>query len=102
MAISTSGKNTKIFDSPKLDNIVHGISNQNSIYISILRIIQLLSDPHGPDNNARCIIWEHESRTAKASKGEFRLIEPDEVAKRWGEKKNKPNMNYDKLSRSLR
>ena len=65
-------------------------------------VLQMLSNPHGPDNNARCIVWEHESRTARASKGEFRLIEPDEVARRWGEKKNKPNMNYDKLSRSLR
>lgn len=34
--------------------------------------------------------------------GEFKLIDPDEVARRWGVKKNKTNMNYDKLSRALR
>lgn len=34
--------------------------------------------------------------------GEFKLIDPDEVARRWGIKKNKNNMNYDKLSRALR
>lgn len=34
--------------------------------------------------------------------GEFKLIDPDEVARRWGVKKNKNNMNYDKLSRALR
>lgn len=34
--------------------------------------------------------------------GEFKLIDPDEVARRWGVKKNKSNMNYDKLSRALR
>ncbi|WAR12205.1 ERG-like protein [Mya arenaria] len=34
--------------------------------------------------------------------GEFKLIDPDEVARRWGERKSKPNMNYDKLSRALR
>ncbi|CAH2107910.1 unnamed protein product [Euphydryas editha] len=34
--------------------------------------------------------------------GEFRLSDPDEVAKRWGRRKQKPNMNYDKLSRALR
>ena len=34
--------------------------------------------------------------------GEFKLKEPDEVAKMWGEKKSKKNMNYDKLSRALR
>lgn len=30
------------------------------------------------------------------------MTDPDEVAKRWGERKSKPNMNYDKLSRALR
>ena len=34
--------------------------------------------------------------------GEFRLKEPDEVARMWGQRKNKKNMNYDKLSRALR
>ncbi|CAH2236518.1 jg8003 [Pararge aegeria aegeria] len=34
--------------------------------------------------------------------GEFRLSDPDEVARRWGRRKHKPNMNYDKLSRALR
>lgn len=33
---------------------------------------------------------------------EFKLIEPEEVARRWGLQKNRPAMNYDKLSRSLR
>ena len=33
---------------------------------------------------------------------EFKLLNPDEVAKRWGIRKNKPKMNYEKLSRGLR
>lgn len=33
---------------------------------------------------------------------EFKLLNPDEVAKRWGVRKNKPKMNYEKLSRGLR
>ena len=41
------------------------------------------------------ILWEGE-------RGEFRLLEPDEVARRWGERKSKQNLNYDKLSRALR
>lgn len=40
--------------------------------------------------------------TESDSKLEFRLIEPDAVAIWWGHQKNRPNMNYDKLSRSLR
>lgn len=33
---------------------------------------------------------------------EFKLKEPNQVAKRWGARKNKPKMNYEKLSRGLR
>jgi len=34
--------------------------------------------------------------------GEFKLLDAEQVAKLWGLKKNKNNMNYDKLSRALR
>lgn len=54
-------------------------------------LLELLSDA----GNASCIAWEGPS-------GEFKLTDPDEVARRWGERKSKPNMNYDKLSRALR
>lgn len=30
------------------------------------------------------------------------MTDPEEVARKWGRRKNKPNMNYDKLSRALR
>ncbi|KAJ3614237.1 hypothetical protein NHX12_017811 [Muraenolepis orangiensis] len=54
-------------------------------------LLELLSD----GGNASCIAWE-------GTNGEFKLQDPDEVARRWGERKSKPNMNYDKLSRALR
>jgi len=54
-------------------------------------LLELLSD----SSNAAYITWE-------GTNGEFKLIDPDEVARRWGERKSKPNMNYDKLSRALR
>lgn len=54
-------------------------------------MLELLSD----SGNSNCITWE-------GTNGEFKLTDPDEVARRWGERKSKPNMNYDKLSRALR
>ncbi|XP_072122350.1 retroviral integration site protein Fli-1 homolog isoform X1 [Mobula birostris] len=54
-------------------------------------LLELLSD----GSNAAFITWE-------GNNGEFKMTDPDEVARRWGERKSKPNMNYDKLSRALR
>ncbi|XP_053208190.1 Friend leukemia integration 1 transcription factor-like isoform X2 [Panonychus citri] len=66
-------------------------SNQGSGQIQLWQfLLELLSD-----NNSNCIAWE-------GNNGEFKLTDPDEVARRWGERKSKPNMNYDKLSRALR
>lgn len=33
---------------------------------------------------------------------EFKILQPSTVAKLWGKKKNKPTMNYEKLSRGIR
>ncbi|KAM6450239.1 ETS translocation variant 4 isoform 1-T2 [Liasis olivaceus] len=54
-------------------------------------LVALLDDP----NNSHFIAW-----TGRGM--EFKLIEPEEVARLWGIQKNRPAMNYDKLSRSLR
>ncbi|XP_074653578.1 ETS translocation variant 1-like [Tubulanus polymorphus] len=54
-------------------------------------LVALLDDP----TNSNFIAW-----TGRGL--EFKLIEPEEVARRWGIQKNRPAMNYDKLSRSLR
>ncbi|XP_046805826.1 ETV5-related protein Ets96B [Lucilia cuprina] len=55
-------------------------------------LVALLDEP---TTNSSCIAW-----TGRGM--EFKLIEPEEVARRWGIQKNRPAMNYDKLSRSLR
>lgn len=33
---------------------------------------------------------------------EFTILQPDDIAVLWGERKGKPRMNYGKLSRGLR
>ncbi|XP_034029877.1 ETS translocation variant 5-like [Thalassophryne amazonica] len=45
--------------------------------------------------NRHLIVWTGRNM-------EFKLIDPEEVARHWGIQKNRPAMNYDKLSRSLR
>ncbi|TKR65335.1 hypothetical protein L596_025753 [Steinernema carpocapsae] len=54
-------------------------------------LLELLSDA----SNASLVTWE-------GTQGEFKLVDPEDVARKWGERKSKPNMNYDKMSRALR
>ncbi|KAK1151388.1 ETS domain-containing protein Elk-1-like [Acipenser oxyrinchus oxyrinchus] len=54
-------------------------------------LLHLLEDP----GRQHLITWT-------SSDGEFKLLEAEEVARLWGLRKNKTNMNYDKLSRALR
>ncbi|XP_007491908.2 ETS translocation variant 2 isoform X1 [Monodelphis domestica] len=54
-------------------------------------LLELLRDRAGQG----CIRWTGNSR-------EFQLCDPKEVARLWGERKKKPGMNYEKLSRGLR
>lgn len=60
-----------------------------------IQLWQFLLELLTTDEAKHCAHWE-------GPLGEFRIIDPDEVARRWGLRKNKPNMNYDKLSRALR
>uniref|UniRef100_K9IXR4 Putative transcription factor n=1 Tax=Desmodus rotundus TaxID=9430 RepID=K9IXR4_DESRO len=54
-------------------------------------LLQLLQEPQ----HKHMICWTSDN-------GEFKLLQAEEVARLWGVRKNKPNMNYDKLSRALR
>uniref|UniRef100_A0A665VAM2 ETS domain-containing protein n=1 Tax=Echeneis naucrates TaxID=173247 RepID=A0A665VAM2_ECHNA len=54
-------------------------------------LLELLTD-HSCQS---CISWTGDG-------WEFKLTDPDEVALLWGQRKNKPKMNYEKLSRGLR
>lgn len=54
-------------------------------------LLELLTDDECTD----CIRWE-------GTDGEFRMVDPDAVARKWGQRKNKPTMSYDNMSRALR
>merc|ERR1711935_1092033 len=54
-------------------------------------LLELLLDP----NSQNLISWTNYD-------GEFRLHQSEDVARLWGLRKKRNNMNYDKLSRALR
>ena len=49
-----------------------------------------------PHLHSGCIHWLDRER------GVFKIVDSTRVATLWGRRKNRPAMNYDKLSRSLR
>lgn len=65
-------------------------------------------------NNGQIQLWQflldiltdkehrHIIQWIDGGEGEFKLTDPERVANLWGERKNKPTMNYEKLSRALR
>lgn len=54
---------------------------------------ELLASPH---SNGTAIRW------LDRTKGIFKIEDSVRVARLWGRRKNRPAMNYDKLSRSIR
>ncbi|OAF68051.1 hypothetical protein A3Q56_04187 [Intoshia linei] len=67
-------------------------NNFNTGYIQLWQfLLVILRDP----TQYHLIHWVGDD-------GEFKMIHPEKIAKMWGARKNKPKMNYEKLSRALR
>lgn len=71
------------------------VGNSGAVGGGQVQLWQFLLELLSESSNSSCIAWD-------GNNGEFKLTDPEEVARRWGERKSKPNMNYDKLSRALR
>ncbi|XP_076457423.1 retroviral integration site protein Fli-1 homolog [Babylonia areolata] len=76
-----------------------------------LQLWQFLLELLTERSNETCIRWEEEGGGGGAGggaggglegEGLFTLTDPEEVARRWGCRRNKPRMTYDKVSRALR
>lgn len=65
-------------------------------YKDIVHLWEFLLELLAQDSCRSLISWIRKER------GEFKLKNPEEVAKRWGILKRKKGMNYEKLSRALR
>ncbi|XP_052285696.1 ETS domain-containing protein Elk-1-like isoform X2 [Dreissena polymorpha] len=70
-------------------------SSQFRLMDSNITLWQFLLDLLVSNKHKELIQWTN-------NEGEFKLLNPEEVAHLWGQRKNKQNMNYDKLSRALR
>ena len=83
--------NTQILTRPLILNAASFITPLKS---RSLGSVQLSLYPSYTDTTVKLIF--------KGEHGEFVIKDPDEVARLWGQRKCKPHMNYDKLSRALR
>lgn len=77
----------------RTNEIIIGILEYFIVFLFVYRqfLLEILTEKKHRD----IIQWHGNS-------GEFKLVEPDKVAGLWGDRKNKPTMNYEKLSRALR
>ncbi|KAF2364635.1 Ets domain [Trinorchestia longiramus] len=73
----------------------HSPAKKGDAMISNITLWQFLLELLNSGQHQHLITWT-------GIEGEFKLINAEEVAKLWGLRKNKNNMNYDKLSRALR
>ncbi|NWH65468.1 GABPA protein, partial [Geococcyx californianus] len=93
--INSSAKATKVQRAPRIsgeDRSSPGNRTGNNGQIQLWQfLLELLTDKDARD----CISWV-------GDEGEFKLNQPELVAQKWGQRKNKPTMNYEKLSRALR
>ncbi|XP_028648743.1 GA-binding protein alpha chain [Erpetoichthys calabaricus] len=94
--LNNSVKQNKVQRAPRIsgseDRSSPGNRTGNNGQIQLWQfLLELLTDKDSRD----CISWVGDD-------GEFKLNQPELVAHKWGQRKNKPTMNYEKLSRALR
>ncbi|VDK81865.1 unnamed protein product [Litomosoides sigmodontis] len=80
------------------NSILHASGNSQSILTttdSNITLWQFLLELLLKGDHTDLIQWTNQQ-------GEFKLLDAEAVARLWGQRKSKPHMNYDKLSRALR
>ncbi|KAL0105614.1 hypothetical protein PUN28_015840 [Cardiocondyla obscurior] len=93
---STANQQTRIVNVP-LDNIdpITIASSSRTVNSGQIQLWQFLLELLTDKAYRAEIQWV-------GTEGEFKLNQPEAVAQLWGARKNKPSMNYEKLSRALR
>ncbi|XP_059610180.1 DNA-binding protein Ets97D [Phlebotomus argentipes] len=91
-ASPAKASNRVCLDNIRMEPIFCGNRSGNNGQIQLWQfLLEILTDIE----HRRIIQWV-------GGNGEFKLSDPERVAQLWGERKNKPTMNYEKLSRALR
>lgn len=81
-------------DSSKTGGTSRGNATGGSTHIHLWQFLKELLG--SPQMHGSCIRW------IDRTKGIFKIEDSVKVARLWGKRKNRPAMNYDKLSRSIR
>lgn len=89
---SDSAKKTNSNTTPKTTKNLHG--RQGSAHIHLWQFLKELLE--APQKHSTAIRW------IDRRSGIFKIEDSVRVARLWGQRKNRPAMNYDKLSRSIR
>lgn len=90
--LSSSSSSSSSTSSP--GNSVNGSNRNTGSHIHLWQFLKELLGQ--PQQYGSCIRW------LDRTKGIFKIEDSVRVAKLWGRRKNRPAMNYDKLSRSIR
>ena len=108
----------RLSNNDSLASIASTVRKKKPVTLGVARVGLANNIPDGSPgnrsgNNGQVQLWQFllELLTDKehrevihwlGDEGEFKLQNPEIVAQLWGARKNKPNMNYEKLSRALR
>lgn len=95
---STGNQQARVFSNMPLDNIDPAsipVTPNRTVNSGQIQLWQFLLELLTDKEYRSAIQWV-------GTEGEFKLNQPEAVAQLWGARKNKPSMNYEKLSRALR
>ncbi|KAI1280604.1 GA-binding protein alpha chain [Halotydeus destructor] len=116
-------QNASVSNPNKVKRLIGGLNKSNNNSNAVMHQMeqytmggapQVLPSPgNRSGNNGQVQLWQfllelltdadcREYIQWQGVEGEFKLCNPEMVAQLWGKRKNKPTMNYEKLSRALR
>ena len=85
---------------PKFEKHIKWVDQNQGKFLNLGQVYQSLA--YREDDKEQKLLFHVWTLYLKSFSGIFKIEDSQEVARLWGLRKNRPNMNYDKLSRSIR